>query len=179
MMHYNKALKPSDLIVRGLFLAAVVIGGIADRLQLSAAPEAPNAAAPVAAAGIGPALPAAPACRADAEMPAPATKPSAATSASSGRRHVLSGSVRSSADCTPIGGAKIEFWPAGDDPAARAMLFADTNGKYRLQCDLPAANGAYIYLRVSADGYATLTTQYQPKARQPESEFDIVLQPGK
>jgi hypothetical protein len=52
-------------------------------------------------------------------------------------------------------------------------------GQYRLQCQVPAADGAYMYLRVSADGYARITTQYQPKARQAESEFDIVLQLGR
>src|SRR5215211_445789 len=104
MMHYDKMLKRSDLLVRGLFLAVVVIGAIVDRPQLKTAPEAPGAAAPVAAADIGLALPASPTCR-RAEMSAPATGPDAATSTHSGRRHVVSGSVRSSAGCTPIGGA--------------------------------------------------------------------------
>jgi hypothetical protein len=182
-MRDNKMLKRSDLIVRGLFLAVIVIGGIVGRLPLETAPAAPGLGAPLVAADIGPALPEASICRPTAEMPAPAAKPDGSASSADRRRHVLSGSIRSSVDCAPVGGAKIEFWPSGadtpDDHTSRAMLFADANGKYRLQCEVPAAEGAYIYLRVTADGYATFTTQYQPNARQTEGEFDIVLQPGK
>jgi hypothetical protein len=184
MMRHEKTLTRSDLIVRGLFLAVVVIGGIVGWLQqIEAAPE-DGAGAPVVAANIGMVLPAVPTCQSNvSNMPPPSVRPDGTANGDAGKRRTLSGSVRSSAGCMPIGGAKIEFWPSGedaaDDRAKRAPLFADANGKYRLQCDLPAADGAYIYLRVSADGYATLTTQYQPEPSQAESEFDIVLEPEK
>ena len=174
MMRNDTMLKPSDLIVRGLFLAVVIIGGIAGRQrQLDADMSL----------GLVPA--ASPTCQTnDPETSAPAATPGTPTRAEAGQRQVLSGSVRSSAGCVPIGGAKIEFWPDGPDAAhdhaQRGTLFADGNGKYRLQCDFPAADrAAYMYLRVSADGYATLMTQYGPKPSQAESEFAIVLQPGK
>jgi hypothetical protein len=185
MVHHDKMLKRSDLIVRGLFLGVVVIGGIVGRLRFEASPGAAEANAPMAAANIGLVLPAPQSCRSDdAEPSAHSTEPVVPTGADASQPQVLSGSVRSSAGCAPIGGAKIEFWPVGPDAAdghsKRTTLFADANGKYRLRCDLPAADrAAYIYLRVSADGYATLMAHYQPKPSQAESEFDIVLEPGK
>jgi len=185
MVDHDKMLKRSDLIVRGLFLGVIVIGGIVGRPQFEASPGAAEANAPIAAADMGPGLFIVPSCRSnDAETSEPSTEPVVLAGADASQPQVLSGSVRSSAGCAPIGGAKIEFWPVGPDAAdghsKRATLFADANGKYRLRCDHPAADrAAYIYLRVSADGYATLMTHYQPKPSQAESEFDIVLEPGK
>jgi len=164
------------MLVRGVFVLVVLIGGLVDRLQSNTAFEPASANAPLAAAAMGQVLPETPACQ-------PAASPDRATPGDAGRRHVLSGSVRSSAGRTPIGGAKVEFWPAGRNAASdrveHATLFADANGNYQLRCDRLAADGAYIYLRVSADGYVTLTTQYQARASQAEHEFDIVLQPRK
>jgi hypothetical protein len=166
-------------------LSVVVIGGIVGRLQQTKAlPDTAAAVSPVVEAdmGLGITLPDLPTCRtSDASPSAPGAKLD--TQATGGGRQVLSGAVRSSDGCAPIAGAKIEFWPAGSDTASgqeeRATLYADRSGKYRLQCDLPAGDsGKYIYLRVSADGYATLMLQYKPQVHQTESEFDIVLQPG-
>ena len=174
-----KTIRPTDLAIRGLFLSVVLIGGIVGHLQHNqAVPGTATNVRPVEAGmGIGFGLPFARQC---SLAEAGAARADAHAQVAS-HRQVLSGSVLSSDGCAPIGGAKIEFWPDGP-AAAPSTSIADGAGRYRLQCDIPAADddeAGYIHLRVSADGYNTLTTQYAPRADQADDHFDIVLQPGK
>ena len=102
-----------------------------------------------------------------------------------GQGHVLTGVVRSSADCSPIAGAWLEFWLAGPngqyDDDHRAMLFTDEAGGYWFESSFPppyAGRPSHIHIRVSAEGYQTLVTQYYPAQGQTEGWFDLVLVPA-
>lgn len=57
-MWTKKTIKPSDLLVRGIFLAVILASGLADRLRL-AVPAADIAGAPLTRAAMLPLLPAA------------------------------------------------------------------------------------------------------------------------
>jgi len=94
-----------------------------------------------------------------------------------GTGHVITGVVLSSADCQPISGAKLEFWPEedglGHPDSARATFFTGQNGRYRFECNMPE----HIHMRISAEGYLTIgVNSYHPNG-QAEGTFDIVLQP--
>ncbi len=102
-----------------------------------------------------------------------------------GQGHVLRGVVRSSADCSPIAGAQIEFWLAGPDgryaDAYRAMVFSGPDGAYRFESHFPLAYSGrppHIHIRVTAPGYQTLVTQHNPQPGQTEGTFDLVLIPA-
>ena len=110
--------------------------------------------------------------------------PGAPERSSVGQGHVLGGVVRSSAGCAPIAGAQIEFWLAGPngqyDDDHRATLFADASGAYRFESNFPppySGRPSHIHVRVSADGYETLVTQFYPAAGQTASTFDLALVP--
>src|SRR5512133_532401 len=71
----------------------------------------------------------------------PFYRPNAPVRSSIGRGYLLSGTVRSSADCSPIPKARIEVWQTGPggkyDEAHRATLVSDREGRYRLETDFP------------------------------------------
>lgn len=178
-----KMLKPIDIAIRGVFLAVVVIGGVVGQLRSQATPtESMSGAENVAEFGMGLPLPAARSCQPTA---ADTAQPRADTQPGARQEYVLSGSVKSSTGCTPIGGARIEFWPSGAGATKQdeaGVAFADASGAYRFNCnDTATASGrpGPIHLRVSADGYTALVTDYDPKGSPAEGEFDVVLQPGK
>ena len=111
--------------------------------------------------------------------------PNAPARSSVGGGHVLSGVVRSSEGCAPIAGARIEFWlanPRGQyDAAHRATLFADADGAYRFESNFPPAYSGrppHVHIRVTAEGFQELVTQYYPSQGQAEGEFDLVLVPA-
>ena len=54
----KKTIRPSDLVVRGIFLAIILVGGLADRLKL-AGPAEEIATAPITRAAMLAVLPAA------------------------------------------------------------------------------------------------------------------------
>ena len=94
-----------------------------------------------------------------------------------GQGHVLSGTVRSSADCLPISNAKLEFWTEeaglGHPNSARATFYTNENGQYRFECNLPE----HIHMRISAEGFRTIgVNSYHPEGAATGS-FDIVLRP--
>lgn len=111
--------------------------------------------------------------------------PDAPVRNSIGAGHLLRGVVRSVVGCTPIPQAQIEIWQAGPDgnyaDDYRATLFADETGAYAFEGPFPppyANRPPHIHLRVSADGFETLVTQYYPAEGQTEALFDLVLQPS-
>lgn len=118
--------------------------------------------------------------RADAE--GPFYEPNAPERTSIGKGHVLKGVVRSSAGCRPIPGAQLEFWQVNEqaeyDDDHRATMFADSSGAYSFESNFPqgySGRPSHIHLRVTADGYQTLITQFYPRQGETEATFDIVL----
>ncbi len=177
-----KTLTPVDLAIRGLFLAAIAIGGFIGRSQQTnteiGSAETPGRAA-LAGIATGELWPGSAVCRSTDAGPA---APASATQGA--KDYLLHGRVRSRAGCVPIGDAKIEFWPgdaqAADTDGQHVLLQTDANGVYRLHCNLPAPGAGgpgYIYLRVSAAGYTPSVTRYELKEGQSEDWFDIVLEP--
>ena len=94
-----------------------------------------------------------------------------------GKGHLLTGMVLSSADCSPIAGAKLEMRPEvkGEHPESqRATLYSDATGQYRFESELPE----HIHMQVTAHGFkGIVTNQYHPAPNQATSTFDIVLAP--
>ncbi len=137
-----------------------------------------NASAPVGADdGCPPTAP---------DMQGPFYKPGAPLRASVGKGYLLTGTVKSAADCVPIPEAAIEFWlvnPQGAyDDAHRATVISDGSGGYRFESHHPpdyAFRPPHIHLRVTVAGFKTLVTQHYPKAGKSRARFDIVLVPEK
>lgn len=118
--------------------------------------------------------------RADAE--GPFYEPNAPERTSVGKGHILRGVVRSSVDCGPLPGARLEFWQVNEqaeyDDDHRATLYAGAAGSYSFESNFPSGyNGMppQIHLRVEAEGYQTLITQFYPREGETEATFDIVL----
>jgi protocatechuate 3,4-dioxygenase beta subunit len=115
----------------------------------------------------------------------PFYKPDAPVRNVIGSGYVLTGTVRSSADCGNIPEARIEVWQAGPDgkyaDAYRATVVTDTSGQYRLQTDRPpgySGRPPHIHIRVTASGYNTLITQHYPVKEASEAVFDLILVPA-
>lgn len=112
----------------------------------------------------------------------PFYKTNAPERASTGRGLVVSGTVRSLRGCTPIPGARIEWWsvnPRGEyDDAHRATQRADGEGRYRYETDSPlpyAGRPPHVHVRITAPGHRTLVTQLYPKTGQRAIETEFVL----
>jgi protocatechuate 3,4-dioxygenase beta subunit len=119
------------------------------------------------------------------DMLGPFYEPNAPVRSSVGKGHVLRGTVRSSADCSAIPGARVELWltgPDGYDDAHRATVIADAEGGYRFESELPRPyerRPPHIHVRVAHPGYQTLVTQHYPAPGQGEGTFDLVLRPAR
>ncbi len=118
------------------------------------------------------------------DMLGPFYTPDAPVRSRVGTGYTLTGTVKSSADCSAIPKAKLEFWMAGPDgeyaDAYRAILVADASGAYRFESHVPPAyfgRPPHIHLRVSAPGFRTLVTQHYPAKGGTSAVFDIVLIP--
>jgi Tol biopolymer transport system component/protocatechuate 3,4-dioxygenase beta subunit len=100
-----------------------------------------------------------------------------------GSGHVLAGVVRSSRDCAPLAGARLEFWLAGPDgqygPDQRATIYADETGAFRFESNFPGSYPErptpHIHLFVSAPGHRSLTTEYHPRRGQETGTLALVL----
>ena len=92
---------------------------------------------------------------------------------------VFEGHILSATDCKPIPGAKIEHWQTNSEgfyvDRLRAWMRADTQGYYRFSSEWPGAPVPHVHFIVSADGYTTLTTQWQGDKPRQHVKFDIVL----
>ena len=115
----------------------------------------------------------------------PFYKVNAPVRASVGKGYVLQGVVKSAQDCTPLAGARIEFWlagPSGDyDDAHRATMTADKSGTYRFESNFPpkySSRPPHIHIKVTAQGFRALVTQHYPKEGQTQVTFDLVLVPA-
>ncbi|WP_236018915.1 intradiol ring-cleavage dioxygenase [Geomonas propionica] len=114
----------------------------------------------------------------------PFYRPNAPVRDTIGNGYLLSGTVRSSADCTPINKARIEFWQAGPDgrydDAYRATVYSDSKGRYRLQTfpAVPYANRPpHIHILADVKGFEGLVTQHYPKRWAKGARLDLVLVP--
>ena len=101
-----------------------------------------------------------------------------------GRGLVVMGTVRSAGSCTPIPGARLEWWQANPrgqyDDAHRATQAVDGEGRYRLETSVPGlypGRPVHLHVKVSAPGHRALITQLYPKPEQTEISFDFVLRP--
>jgi len=115
----------------------------------------------------------------------PFYKPDAPVRAKVGEGYVLSGVVRSARDCSPLAGARIEFWLAGPDgnydDAHRANVLAEQSGVYRFESNFPpqySFRPPHIHIRVAAAGFKTLVTQHYPVKGQVQGTMDLVLVPA-
>jgi protocatechuate 3,4-dioxygenase beta subunit len=102
-----------------------------------------------------------------------------------GQGYTLRGVVRTAKDCSPLKGARVEFWLAGPDgrydDLHRATVPADENGAYRFESNYPPAYGGrppHIHIRVAAEGFTTLVTQHYPEKGRSGAELDLVLSPA-
>ena len=114
----------------------------------------------------------------------PFYKPKAPIRNSVGKGYALSGKVMSSTDCGPILHAKVELWMAGPDGEYkddfRATLTIDDSGEYQFESHRPPSylsRPPHIHIRVTAEGFKTLTTQHYPEKGSRSGEFDLVLIP--
>ena len=116
----------------------------------------------------------------------PFYKPGAPVRSEVGKGYVLTGNVKAAGDCSPIAGAKIEFWLAGPDgeyhDAQRATLYSGKNGEYRFESNYPppyASRPSHIHVKVGAPGFSELVTQHYPGKDRRSAEFDLVLEPAR
>jgi protocatechuate 3,4-dioxygenase beta subunit len=120
-----------------------------------------------------------------ADLLGPFYEPGAPVRSKVGTGHVLRGTVRSSADCRPIPGARLELWlagPGGYDDDHRATVIADDAGRYVFESDRPRPyerRPPHIHLRVAHPGFRTLVTQHYPAQGRTEATFDLVLVPAR
>jgi protocatechuate 3,4-dioxygenase beta subunit len=119
------------------------------------------------------------------DMLGPFYKPDAPVRSGVGRGYALSGTVKSSAGCAPLKGARIEFWLAGPDGKYaddyRATVFSDKTGSYRFESTIPGpyyGRPPHIHIKVSAKGFKTLITQHYPGKGNTSASFDLVLVPS-
>jgi len=120
----------------------------------------------------------------EADALGPFYKPDAPVRSLVGKGYVLTGTVRSAADCRPIPGSRIELWMAGPEgeyaDAYRATLFSDRSGAFRFESHIPPAyygRPQHIHLRISAAGFRTLVTQHYPEKGRTAAVFDLVIMP--
>lgn len=156
-----------------LLLVLVLAAALAAGCDRSAPAPAP--------ATTPPAAPAAGGCTAGYEEPdalSPSYRSGAPVRAVVGQGHVLTGTVRSSRDCAPIAGARVELWPEiagqGHPDDQRATVLTAADGGYRFQSDPPE----HIHMLVSAEGFEPVASnRYHPEG-QAAGRFDVLLPPS-
>lgn len=101
-----------------------------------------------------------------------------------GKGYLLSGFVKSAADCRPLAGARIEIWLNGPDGRYgddwRATVYSDAKGRYRFESHRPVPYGSrppHIHMIVNAVGFKELITQHYPLPQTADASFDLVLIP--
>jgi protocatechuate 3,4-dioxygenase beta subunit len=120
------------------------------------------------------------------DMLGPFYEPDAPLRTSVGKGYLMTGTLKSARDCTPIAGAAIEIWltnPRGQyDDQHRATVIANDAGAYRFESNRPTNYGfrpPHVHLRITAEGYEPLVTQHYPAEGADHARFDIVLIPAR
>jgi len=99
-----------------------------------------------------------------------------------GRGLAINGTVRSASSCTPIPGARVEWWLANaqgnyDDEHRGALVTAEDGG-FRFETDFPPAyfgRPPHVHVKVFAPGHRTLTTQIYPEKGATSVTLALVL----
>ena len=114
----------------------------------------------------------------------PFYEPGAPRRAKVGNGYLLSGVVRSTRNCRPLTGARVEFWLAGPDgeyaDRYRATVIAGRGGRYRFESHFPppySGRPSHIHIRVSAARHRTLVTQHYPRRGAESARFNLTLRP--
>ena len=93
---------------------------------------------------------------------------------------VVRGRVLGSPECTPVPGAKVSHWQAGEDgyyqDRLRAYLFTDTEGRFEFETEWPNLFSPHIHFIVNAAGFEVLETQWIGETRQEIIDFTMVLE---
>jgi protocatechuate 3,4-dioxygenase beta subunit len=101
-----------------------------------------------------------------------------------GTGHVLTGVVLSALDCTPIRGARVEFWQSNPNGvytrAGSGTVITGRSGRFRFEGPVPSSEGGFpghIHIRVDAAGYVPLLTRYVPPRGSHRGNIRLVLVP--
>jgi catechol 1,2-dioxygenase len=101
-----------------------------------------------------------------------------------GTGHVLTGTVLSSVDCSPLAGARIHLWQANRRGqylrSGSATVVTDRAGRFRFEGPRPVSyegRPPHIHLRVIAAEHELLFTRYVPKAGATRGVLRLVLVP--
>jgi len=113
----------------------------------------------------------------------PFYRPNAPLRSKIGTGYLLTGTVRSARDCTPLSHALIEFWQAGSDSRYddnhRAAIITGESGAYQFETTAPPPyfkRPAHIHIRVEAAGFQVLVTQHYIQGKL-GAHFDLILVP--
>ncbi|MBM2830178.1 MAG: intradiol ring-cleavage dioxygenase [Gammaproteobacteria bacterium] len=94
---------------------------------------------------------------------------------------VISGSVLSAMDCSPVADARIAHWQMNREGVyedrLRAYLFSGEDGLYRFETEWPGAPIPHIHFIVTAEGYKKLVTNWIGSEQIKQITQDFVLQP--
>ena len=121
-----------------------------------------------------------------AEAPNDSYRPGSPVRSVVAKGHMLTGVIRSGANCRGIARAKLEFFQAGPSGqyssapswAYRATTFTKADGSYRYESRFPGSYGdvrAHIHVRISAPGHRQLSTTYFPEIGSKSGRVSVVL----
>ncbi len=92
----------------------------------------------------------------------------------------LSGRVLAAPDCTPVTGARVAHWQAGEDgryqDRLRGYLITDAQGRFVFETEWPNLLPPHIHFIVTKEGYVVLETQWIANKRQASVDFDMVIE---
>jgi protocatechuate 3,4-dioxygenase beta subunit len=101
-----------------------------------------------------------------------------------GRGHVLTGTVLSALDCSPLRSARVELWQEDKTgtyrPAGSATVVTDRSGRFRFEGPVPPSGSGFpghIHLRVLSPGYKPLLTRYVLSPGERSGSVKLVLEP--
>ena len=116
------------------------------------------------------------------DMLGPFYKPDARERSVTGHGLVVRGTVRSAKGCTPLPGARLEWWSADTrgeyQDELRATQRTGTDGAFTYETVAPGrypGRPPHVHVKISAPGHRTLVTQLYPRDGQRAIATDFVL----
>jgi protocatechuate 3,4-dioxygenase beta subunit len=104
--------------------------------------------------------------------------------ASTGKGHVLTGTVLSALGCGPLRGAQVQFWQANKKGRytrpLSATVLTDRAGRFRYLSPRPTSyegREPHIHIRVIADDHEPLLSRYVPARGARRGSIRLVLVP--